>query len=520
MEKRPDVAIGTGKLLRPDRITLDSAGIVLPRNRRPRDRGSDQKDLGQFDVLEFVDAASGAAMMIREATIDDLKIDGELFDETFFAYMEEIDLCWRIQLLGYRVVYVPTAIVYHIGGFSLDKRVLKRMYLNHRNSMIMLLKNYALSSLLWAVPIKLLLEGFIAVAALLRNPLRSRAVVMAFWWIARHLPTVLRLRADVQARRRVPDRDIYARLYLGMAPLWYFVFGIRQVTDLPDIDRVLHRPYRDSDLARLDGERVRPQSRNFLYAYLDQAPTGLAIQRAVECRQLAQYAFERPILDVGCGDGVFSRMLFNGVIVDAAVDADASEVERARRTRCYGVVKEGRVEALPFEAGSIATVLANGVLNGVQDVERAFLEIHRVLREGGRLYCTLPTPECTPFQLWNRWLRRLRLLRMAEAYERLTLRLFRAERIDAPELWADRLRAAGFEVESTELYLSRRAATLQDLFMPLGFVAALSKRVLGHALVLPRTHRLFVRVYRHWLRASVEEPVDEGTGVLFVAVKR
>jgi len=90
----PSVAIGTGKLLRPDRTTLDSAGIIIPRNRRPRDRGSDQPDLGQFDVREFVDAASGAAMMLRTAAIDDLTIDGELFDERFFAYHEDTDLCW------------------------------------------------------------------------------------------------------------------------------------------------------------------------------------------------------------------------------------------------------------------------------------------------------------------------------------------------------------------------------------------------------------------------------------------
>ena len=475
-----------------------------------------EEDLGQYDDPIECFWASGVAMLIRRTALD----DAGLFDEVFFAYMEEIDLCWRLQLQGYHVVYVPTAVVFHIGGFSLDKRVLKRMYLNHRNSMIMLLKNYAASSLVWVLPVKLLLEGFILTAALFRNPLRSRAVVMAFWWILTHIPLVLRLRAVSQARRRVPDRDIYARLYLGMAPLWYFVFGVRQVTDLPDIDRVLHRPYRAGAAALTEGDRVQPQSRDFLYVYLDQAPTGLAIQRAVECQRFAAHTFVRPILDVGCGDGVFSRMLFNGVIVDAAIDEDASEVRRARRTRCYGEVKVGRVESLPWEENSVGTVLANGMLHGVRDVESAFAEIHRVLRSGGRLYCTVPTPECTRFQLWNRWLRRVRLPWMAEAYERLTLRLFRAERIDEPEVWADRLRAAGFEVEATELYLSRRAAYLQDLFMPLGVLAALSKRLFGRALALPRVHRLVVRAYRGLLRGAVEEPVREGTGVMFVARKR
>ena len=212
-------------------------------------------------------------------------------------------------------------------------------------------------------------------------------------------------------------------------------------------------------------------------------------------------------------------MLFNGVIVDAGVDDDPNEVLRARRTRCYGVVREGRAESLPWDADSVATVLANGALHGVHDVGRAFTEIHRVLCSGGRLYCTVPTPECTRFQLWSRWLRWARLPWMADAYERLTLRLSREVRIDEPEVWADRLRDAGFEVEATELYLSRRAAHLQDLFMPVGLLSALSKRVLGRALALPRIHRLAVRMYRGLLRGAVEEPLREGAGVLFVARK-
>lgn len=95
---RPSVAIGTGKLLRPDRTAIDSAGLTIPRNRRPRDRGSDRLDLGQFDAAELVDAASGAAMVLRVAALDELIVDGEFFDESFFAYHEGTDLCWRARL--------------------------------------------------------------------------------------------------------------------------------------------------------------------------------------------------------------------------------------------------------------------------------------------------------------------------------------------------------------------------------------------------------------------------------------
>jgi hypothetical protein len=73
-----------------------------------------------------------------------------------------------------------------------------------------------------------------------------------------------------------------------------------RITDLPDIDRVLHRPLHPDQKPR-EGEQVHPERRDFLYAYLDQAPTGLALMRAIECDLFSRQAFERPILDVGCG---------------------------------------------------------------------------------------------------------------------------------------------------------------------------------------------------------------------------
>lgn len=112
MDARPRVAIATGKLLRRDG-RIDSAGIRLPRHRRPRDRGSEERDDGRYEQPELVFAASGAAMMIRRAALAELAIEGEVFDEDFFMYHEDTDLCWRAGLLGWQVLYVPTARAVH-----------------------------------------------------------------------------------------------------------------------------------------------------------------------------------------------------------------------------------------------------------------------------------------------------------------------------------------------------------------------------------------------------------------------
>jgi GT2 family glycosyltransferase len=118
MEDRPDVALASGKLLRPDGRTIDSAGIAMGRTRRFYDRGSEDADDGRFDTIERVFAVSGAAMMIRCAVLPILAVDGEIFDEDFFIYHEDTDLAWRARNCGYSSLYVPGARATHVRGWK------------------------------------------------------------------------------------------------------------------------------------------------------------------------------------------------------------------------------------------------------------------------------------------------------------------------------------------------------------------------------------------------------------------
>lgn len=96
-----------------------------------------EKDRGQYDEPMSVFWATGAALMVRT---DIYRKAGGL-DERFFAHMEEIDLCWRILLLGYDIAAVPQSVVYHLGGGSLPASNPKKTYLNFRNNLLMLHKN-------------------------------------------------------------------------------------------------------------------------------------------------------------------------------------------------------------------------------------------------------------------------------------------------------------------------------------------------------------------------------------------
>ena len=106
---------------------------------RGRIMGRIEKDKGQYDSPTDVFWATGACLMVRSSVYRRL---GGL-DERFFAHMEEIDLCWRMQLEGWKVTVVPSSTVYHVGGGTLPATSPFKLFLNYRNNLLMLSNNLA-----------------------------------------------------------------------------------------------------------------------------------------------------------------------------------------------------------------------------------------------------------------------------------------------------------------------------------------------------------------------------------------
>lgn len=104
---------------------------------RGRILGHIAEDHGQYDTIEDIFWATGACLCIRTQAY---KEAGGL-DEAFFAHQEEIDLCWRLQCRGYRLVCIPQSMVYHLGGGALDYENPRKTYLNFRNNLLMIYKN-------------------------------------------------------------------------------------------------------------------------------------------------------------------------------------------------------------------------------------------------------------------------------------------------------------------------------------------------------------------------------------------
>jgi GT2 family glycosyltransferase len=146
-----------------------------------------------------IPSPSGSSVLFRAGA---LRTAG-LFDETFFAYNEDVDLGWRLRLAGYRIVVAPRSRVYHRYEF---KRHPSKFYWLERNRWKTLLKNYRLPTLIVLGPALLAFELMMIAYAVMNGWLGSK--LRANWDLLRHAPEIWRQRQEVQRLRRAPDRAI------------------------------------------------------------------------------------------------------------------------------------------------------------------------------------------------------------------------------------------------------------------------------------------------------------------------
>lgn len=124
-----------------------------------------EQDLGQYNDNTEIFWATGACMFIRKEVF--LLLNG--FDETYFAHQEEIDLCWRARNLGYKVMYLGSSTVFHLGGSTLSNMNPKKTFLNFRNSLFSILKNMPLKRAIIVIFVRLILDGIAGVRFIIQG---------------------------------------------------------------------------------------------------------------------------------------------------------------------------------------------------------------------------------------------------------------------------------------------------------------------------------------------------------------
>ena len=135
LDRDPKAGAAASKILFIDRRTINSAGDVYRRDGIPGNRGVHEIDQGQYDRTEYVFGASGGASLFRRQLFDEIGF----FDERLVSYCEDVDWAWRLQLAGYRCLYVPEAVAYHWGSATGGGELAS--YYSGRNFIRVLFKN-------------------------------------------------------------------------------------------------------------------------------------------------------------------------------------------------------------------------------------------------------------------------------------------------------------------------------------------------------------------------------------------
>jgi len=170
---------------------IDKYGYPFCRGRIFQDIETDN---GQYNDAVEIFWATGACMFVRA----DLYRKFGGMDEDFFAHMEEIDFCWRLKNGGYRIMFCPDSVVYHVGGGTLPKKSAQKTYLNFRNNLCLLYKNLPSNLVLPVFAVRFPLDGVAAIKFLFEAGFRDfYAVLRAHLYFYTHFMALRRKRHQV-----------------------------------------------------------------------------------------------------------------------------------------------------------------------------------------------------------------------------------------------------------------------------------------------------------------------------------
>jgi GT2 family glycosyltransferase len=210
MDQDPKIGVAQAKLLLMDKPqTFDSAGGIMSVFGAIYMRGANEKDIRQYDQIEEISFAKGAAMIVRKEIW--VALNG--FDPLFFVYSEETDFCWRVWLSGYRVVFAPSAKVYHVGAATSVKfKPYFFMFQYYRNQIVTVLKNLSLKNLIKYMPGIAGVQFFQAGVNISQNlPICLMSNIQGVAWCLLFFNRLWPKRLEVQARRVVSDEDLLRR---------------------------------------------------------------------------------------------------------------------------------------------------------------------------------------------------------------------------------------------------------------------------------------------------------------------
>ena len=207
LEEDYTIGAAQSKLLLSDRKTIDTCGHYLSITGFPYEIGSGELDSGQYNEIMDIFGARSAAMFIRHSVLDQIGY----FDPDYFMHSEETDLSWRVWLKNYRIVFVPTSIVYHKRGGSLNNQARNLMfYEGAKNCTKTLIKNLSPGRLLFMLPMHIFIWLALSTLFIMKGRIADgMAIIKGILWNVSNIKKVSVDRKKVQSNRKIKDKHLF-----------------------------------------------------------------------------------------------------------------------------------------------------------------------------------------------------------------------------------------------------------------------------------------------------------------------
>jgi ubiquinone/menaquinone biosynthesis C-methylase UbiE len=266
-----------------------------------------------------------------------------------------------------------------------------------------------------------------------------------------------------------------------------------------------------------------PPSKDYLWLQLRELPYFRGLMRAVEASFYSQVDLPGPILDVGCGDGHFVTTAFDQPI-DVGMDPWRAPLGEAALRGGYHLLVQADGENMPFPDNSFGSAFSNSVLEHIPHLESVLAEVRRVLKPGAPFVFCGPNHNFLASLSIGRFLDRLGLRTIGDAYRAFFNRISRHYHSDSPEVWQARLKQAGFAVERWWHYYPPQALHVTEWGHYFGLPSLLSKKLTGRWILSPTPWNLVLtesytrRYYQEAVRA-VFEPCEHGVCTFYITRK-
>lgn len=262
---------------------------------------------------------------------------------------------------------------------------------------------------------------------------------------------------------------------------------------------------------------------DYFLTYSRLAPLQLSLIRFREAYLMGQVKMPSPRLDIGCGDGVFGQVLFKGKegAIEVGVEINESALALARKKRVYRKIVKADARDLPLAKEKFGTVFSNQTLEHIEEVEKVFKEVARVLKMRGLFVFLVPTVFLADYWLVSAAFRAAGLKRVGDFFHQWRNKIFAHHNLWPVEIWQKKLEKAGFRLESFCYSDSKKIYFLSEFFWPLRLAEMAISKLWGRPVLLTRQLALWLaKPLKSFLENDKNKNLLQGPTMLIVARKK